>query len=429
MSKAFSLKKLFVSLFKLTALVQIFFAFFWLFGHLFTYSQELLSDNYIEAAKTLKVDDYMGILYAFLVRIFGHGTFLYIVQAFSVFLAVFLFCKSIPLQKNMCVWASLYVLTCPFVLQCTCLVLPHAFVLSVVFLMLSAWRLWKLKSLFVLNLLLGFLNPDCTFLSLMALLPICILSLVKKKKHALFFLLSVLAAFIITYEVNNFISVPYLYGNAEKSISLLILQRISLGHLNEASETISTYYGSDFYADMLSADKVPENLFRVFACNFEKAFGGEAAESLYTYLSKLSLAKGPGYYGRDIIKDFLLYFFTPFSAIFVCLNDISGTLIFAPLYSFGSGMNQTFTKLYILIHTFMAAVFILLMLVHLIKKTWIKKKGLRYKGMIFYFWFLMAVNAAYGALVCLRGYDYRNALFILTAFIMIPILHFEGDED
>ncbi len=427
MSKENGLKKLFLSLFKLTALVQTFFACFWLLRHLFTYSEEALSNNYIEAAKTLTVDDYMGILYALFVRVLGHGTLLYIVQAAAIFAAVYVFCKSIPLSKGICAWVSLFMLTSPFVLQCTCMVLPHAFLLADIFFMLASVRLWKLKTFFVLNLILGFLNPDYAYLSLIALIPLGVIYLIKKKRHALFFILSVVAAFVITYEVNGLISVPYLYGNAEKSLSLMALQRLSVGHLNEVADVILVYYGGDWYGDMLSADKVPENLFKVFAYNFEQTFGLDSAKSLYEYLAKLSLAKGPGFYAWDIIKDFLLYLFTPFSVAYLCLRNVSGTLIFNPLYSFCEGMNLNFAKIYILFHLIMLALMVILTFICLIRRTNVKKR-LPYMGLNIYIFWLMLINTLYATFICLRGYDYRNALFVMAAFILLPILNLEGDE-
>ncbi len=428
MSKENGLKKLFLSLFKLTALIQTFFACFWLSRHLFTYAEEALSNNYIEAAKTLTVDDYMGILYALFVRVLGHGTFLYIVQLVVIFASVYIFCKSVPLSKSLSAWVSLFILTSPFVLQCTCLVLPHAFVLADIFFMLAAVRLWKLKTFFVLDLILGFLNPDCTYLSLIALIPLCVAFLVKKKKHALFFFLSVIAAFLICLEVNSNISVVYAYGNAEKSLSILLLQRTTQGHLNESSDIALVNYEVDTYGDMLEADRIPENLFCAFGYNFENAVGAEGAKGLYRYLSKVSLSKGFGYYGRDIIKDFFLYLFTPFSVAYVCLKNVSGTLIFNPLYSFSQGMNVNFARIYILFHMIMPALTVILALVCLFKRIFIEKKRPAYLGLNIYICYLMIINTLYATFICLRGYDYRNALLILAAFVLIPVLNFEGED-
>ena len=428
MSKENGLKKLFLSLFKLTALIQTFFACFWLSRHLFIYAEEALSNNYIEAAKTLTVDDYMGILYALFVRVLGHGTFLYIVQLVVIFASVYIFCKSVPLSKSLSAWVSLFILTSPFVLQCTCLVLPHAFVLADIFFMLAALRLWKLKTFFVLDLVLGFLNPDCTYLSLIALIPLGIVFLVKKKKHALFFILSIIAAFLICCEVNSNISVVYAYGNAEKSLSILLLQRTTLGHICENSQIVYDCYGEDFYGDMLGADKIPEYLFCSFGYKFEQLAGAEKAQAMYEFIANRSISKGPGYYGRDIIKDFFLYLFTPFSVAFVCLKNVSGTLIFNPLYSFGQGMNLNFVKIYMLFHMVMSALLVILTLVCLIKRIFAARKRPAYLGLNIYICYLMIINTLYATFICLRGYDYRNALFILAAFVLLPVLNFEGEE-
>ena len=51
-----------------SAIVQLALGLFWLVKNLTVYNPDLMSESYIQASKSLVVDDYMGILYALFLR-------------------------------------------------------------------------------------------------------------------------------------------------------------------------------------------------------------------------------------------------------------------------------------------------------------------------------------------------------------------------
>ena len=94
------------------------FAAFWLFKNIGVYQSDYIAHTYIQAADSLVVDDSMGILYALIVRVLGHGAVLQIVQIVVGTLALWFFASSLFGKGAAGVLTGVVALTCA--LMCAC---------------------------------------------------------------------------------------------------------------------------------------------------------------------------------------------------------------------------------------------------------------------------------------------------------------------
>ena len=83
------LKDFFWILLKATAVIEVILGLIWIIFNITGFYEDSIAFNYIAASKTLVIDDYMGLGYAILVGIFGHGSVMYIFQLL-VLLIVFM---------------------------------------------------------------------------------------------------------------------------------------------------------------------------------------------------------------------------------------------------------------------------------------------------------------------------------------------------
>ena len=107
----------------LTAL-QVLMGVLWAAGNFGVYRPVFLSDDYLAAAKTLAVDDYMGILYALLAGL--PLILLELLQISAVAASTLFFCKTFGVPRVFAV----YMVSCPFVLKGCFEVSPRIFLMS-----------------------------------------------------------------------------------------------------------------------------------------------------------------------------------------------------------------------------------------------------------------------------------------------------------
>jgi len=415
MSKKTDSKLFFKYLFLIITAVQIVFAVIWLFLNIGGYREEYISGNYILAASSLVVDDYMGILYALVVRLLGHGVLLYVFQMLVVFAAALY----IPVDgKLMHLALALNVVTNPFILQGECTVRPEALLMAGMITLVTSLIRGENVGVVVSVALMALLNPDYSIVLIIIIVPVLIFRFLKKKKYTLNLSIGFAVAIVLVLIINHGVTDVYAYGNVEKSFNFLCMQRFAGKEVTLSSDIIETCYNVNLYNEMRQAEKVPEKLGLVFASEFENYAGKESAEEVYKVIYKNALAKGPRHYIPGMAEDFLYYLLPPVATGYIWLNNITGTLISNPIRLFTRESYSLFLT-YLMFGSFTAIVFMLSCLLLGIRRLCRKnaKKLVASLGLII---FSAVVLSAYGMFGCLRGFDYRNILFNVAVW---PVLY------
>ena len=201
-------------------------------------------------------------LYALVVRLFGHGALLQIVQILLVSAAVFFFSLSIFERKAGAVIALL-VVTNPLILQAETAVSPNALMLGcMLFAIACAVRFLQSRNwiwgMFGASLAAGFLNPDYAYVFFLAEAVFLLVTAIVRKKFNALFAAACIVAFLAPVIVNGAIRDDYAYGRVHRNVSFLCMQRVTWPRLFQFGE---------YYQD---SDKVPENLAIKFAYELER---------------------------------------------------------------------------------------------------------------------------------------------------------------
>ena len=319
--------------------VQAVFAAFWLFKNIGVLQSDYVAETYILAAESLKVDDSMGILYALLVRALGHGAVLKVFQILVGSASMFFFSLT-AFEKKPGIIISMLIALNPLVLQAETAVSPNALVVACALVAIaaivrvSAGKIW-IGVFFAATLAAGFLHPDYAYLFFaVSALYLIIASIVRRKFDVVLAIACVLA-FLIPALVNVGIRDDYAYGRVHRSTAFLALQRTAWPKMNEYAGFIGSFEeygighksGTDYVAVMREADKIPENLSMVFANKFEKTVGYEHAQTSYWQLAQYASGKGYSYWGKDTVRDEILYMFSPLSATVLYLKQKTDTSV------------------------------------------------------------------------------------------------------
>lgn len=391
----------------------------WLANNFGLYREEFMTNNYIKAAKDLVVDDNMGIGYALFVRLFGFGRVLYLAQMITVAVAAWyavaqsehlIFDGMISWEPKAWLVAA-YVVTNPLILQSICTVLPGALILASILFLIGGVRRNNLKVIFSSGIAMSVLNPDYIYVFSLAMVPVSIYLFVKKKKKGIALIWGAAFIFFVGAFLTERISNPYAYGGVKKDIPYLELQRIVCGSLSDNAELMTTYYHMDMYEDMRLADKVPEQLALTYCRKCELAFGKEKAEEIYDYLIEVTLQKGVGFYMKPIVKDMIYYAFTPYSVCGLYLTGGQDTGIANPLYYFME-KNMLLGKIYLFFGTISSLALLTVSIPKIVHK----------KANVIYGFYSIFVLTVYGTFIALRGFDYRNTLFIVVAWPLLGLL-------
>jgi|GEM_PF-2322904 len=402
------------------------FAAFWLFKNIGVLQNDYVAHTYILAADSLKVDDSMGILYALLVRVLGHGVLLQLFQILVLSSSVFFFALTAFEKKSGMIIALLTVLN-PVILQAETAVSPNALLLACIpaiiafVIKISADRRYC-PALAVTCLAACFLNPDYTYIIFVsAVIYTVIASLTRKKVQLLLIAIFVISTAVPAL-VNGYVNDDYAYGRVHRNISYLTLQRTAWPKLYEYAgfmpwlEETATGHESDkdYVSITMEADKLPENFAMVFAHELEEAVGPEAAKDIYRQLSQYATRKGFGYWGHEAVRDEILYLFSPASTALVYLKQRTDTSVQGALNLFLEKAPKL-SKIYFLFSLTTGFLFTLMYIVKFIGERFIGKKE---TGMSLTFALLgiIVLISLYATFVCVRQYDYRNVLFMVIGW-------------
>ena len=406
--------------------IQTVFAAFWLFKNIGVLQADYVSHTYILAAESLKVDDSMGILYALIVRALGHGALLQIVQMIVLSASIFFFSLT-AFEKRPAVTIALLSVTNPLILQAEMAVSPNALVvacalLAVAFTLKASASKWWLCGLFAVSVAAGFLNPDYAFLFFIAGAVYLLIKSIMSRKFLILLAVVCVAGFVIPVLTNDLIRDNYAYGRVHRSIPFLTAQRTVWPEMSIQIGTVikCTYEAGidpdnyDFDLMLRETDKIPEKMAMEFGYKYEHIVGVSEAQKAYRALTKAALNKGVRYWGKSVLRDGLLYFFTPVTPAVAYLKQRSDTSVPRGLDYLFNGSAARY-KIYFVFSSCAGFLFTLMYVVKGLGERAIGKKEAG-ASLGFFLLGLVVLVSLYATLVCVREYDYRNVLFVIVAW-------------
>ena len=404
--------------------VEAVFAAFWLFKNIGVYQSDYIAHTYIQAADSLVVDDSMGILYALIVRVLGHGALLQVTQIVVGTLALLFFATSL-FGKGAAVVLTGVVALNPMILQAETAVSPNALVLSCVLVAIGAAVRSKSNAkwyvgLFVSALLAGFLNPDYAYLFAIVGVVFFVVRCIVRKKFEIVLLTLVMVAAVVPAVTNHFISDVKAYGRVGRTPAFLMMQRVVWPHMfdySELADSWEAYYkgetGANYGYTMIDTSRIPENLAMSFAYAFENSIGSENAQGFYKTTVEYSLGKGFGFWARDIISDEVLYILAPASATYAYVTRMTDTSVVNGLYYMFKASPEI-SKVYFVFSSMALAVLIALYIIACIVKT--RSKETKKVTTAVSLLLIILLFSLYATLICVREFDYRNVLFMVVGW-------------
>ncbi len=382
----------------------------WIVKNIAVFNGDFMARNYIAAADTLVVDEYMGILYAVVIRLLGHGWILYLVQfALVAFFAWFMGG----------VWCLGLVVTNPFVLQSCFSCLPEALILACFFAIVGIirkGRKWS-DSVWVVipQVFMGLLNPDYVWLCALIMVGVVIYKLLGRQRSGLALLAVTVFSITVSLGVNDIVSVPGSYGRAHKSVQFLLMQRLNWPDIQNEYIDLEQYYGLDFSSEGIDASRTAEKLSTVWGYNIVKSMGEEAADDYYAYMSERALKHGFRAVAAPIIKDEIGYFFAPVNCLFLeTIGDSSPAFVKNRFLLVRE--DYGLFSLWVIFSLLISSAFGITGVFRALK--WCKKE------LAVFLWIAFCVSI-YATLICVRGFDYRNVLFIMAGW---PLLILSGEK-
>ncbi len=404
--------------------VEAVFAAFWLFKNIGVCQSDYIAYTYIQAADSLVVDDSMGILYALIVRVLGHGAVLQIVQIVVGTLALWFFTTSL-FGKGAVVALTGVIALNPMILQAETAVSPNALVLSCVLVAIGSTVKSKSNAkwyagLFVSAFLAGFLNPDYAYLFAIGSVVFFVVRCIARKKFEIVLLALVLVATVVPAVTNHFISDDKAYGRVGRTPAFLMMQRVVWPHMFDYSELANSweaYYKGetdiDYGYTMIDTARIPENLAMLFAYAFEESIGKENAQDFYETAVAYSLGKGFGFWARDVISDEVLYLLAPASASYAYVTRMTDTSVVNGLY-YMFRVSPEISKVYFVFSSMALTVLIVLYIIACIIKA--RQKESKTVSTTVSLLLIILLLSLYATLICVREFDYRNVLFMVVGW-------------
>lgn len=403
------------------SLVQGMLAIIWMGCNLGVYIPETLSENYLSAASTFVVDDYMGILYALFLAPFVAGikniTVLHavvsLVQVALVVAAVYYAVHELwgeNLEKVDCLVLSVLVVSIPGVLHACFSFIPNALLFALLLIIFSStFALISRKSVKsgMISIItcgtVSLLAPDYSVLIAIVMLPLLIYLLIKKDTTALFLEGGAVVVLILMGLLGHGLCTPESFGRVERSVLLYIHQRTSWPFISELKD----YYrnlGVDNDLGITNAVNMYERFFEDYSLTPAKELGYSAMVPIYKQLIAEMWAMRPLYFAWEMVKDIIFNMFAPISVIVVVIKNISDTLI--PMIASNFMMVAPGISGLLLYGFEGSCVGIVTFGLLSYRKDDKIKWGM---GVIAIF--IMLVISVYYSVFWFRGFDYRNTLF------------------
>ena len=342
------------------AAIQTIIAIVWLSGNLTFFKPDVLSNNYIEASKTLVVDDWMGILYAFIAKLSFCLPLLYILQIACVLVSAIYACICFDISWSF----ALFVTSAPFLLQ-SCLEVRPAAIFTALTIVMAA----TIKKLFetekigyaitvaVTYLAMGLLEPSFVTYGFLCLLIPTVLYYFKKKKNAMPFLLMILAAFGAGFVVRMLVSVPMAYGRCESSFGLLLMQRVVWPKIGEFIFFMPDNIEPYVFAEAGVADRLPETILTEFAPKIKEIVGAQGAEDFFFGYTVDALKVSFKSIAFRLFSQYSYYAFMPLSVLAIYLFNLKDTYVPKNIMSW-IGETPEIPRIFILVFVFALVFFV-----------------------------------------------------------------------
>lgn len=420
--------------------IQFILGIIWLATNVTVYETNIISENYIQASKSLVVDDYMGILYALFLRSFSFAlrengigvSLVYLLQLLfvcsSVFLTVTALCEDkLSLQKKIII--SLFITFNPVVLQICCQIDRTALVVfsSLIFLS-GAYSCLKGRNrintiyLFVSSVSLVFLNVEISYFFVIAIL-ICFIVKIKDDKKTATVLLLVSLVMIACVVINSAIVVPYAYQRGQRSFGAVLLQRFAWPNMRDFNGYINLTYGVILENESLEACRSMEGLYSKYMYAFEMKVGYTNATECYKYWAATAFRIDTKNQILLIVRDMGLNMIGVFAIPVIYFAGLSYTLLSNTLSSFTCSWYKGASAFFVFNISFLMMI-TLLFLIKFVKDKKLKKD-----------YHLLALvvgidvlNSLYNTIFAYRGYDYRNVVFPLCVYYVFVLSYLMSDR-
>lgn len=388
--------------------IQTVFSIVWIVGNINGFQNEYISVDYVNAANTLVVDDYMGILYALIIRIVGHGPVLFFLQLLAVGASAFCI-KGLR--------AALITVTNPVVLLVSFTVSPIAFVTSCVLfalsLSVSEYKRRHLILYFADVLFIGLLSKEGAVFLVILLL---ILNAKKiKGKMFISFAAIILSASIVTWTIGGLISQKLSYDRVEKSFETVIAQRVVLPEIVGEGEG-GAAEENGLMLELEMARRIPDTFISNYLYKYMLINGEKLTKEYCTVMTRLTIQHGAGYCLKPIAADMLRNMFPNIGIITTALcgkNDPT----FAVLFTHVIDRKPNLFRIYFFFSMLSGAILGLFGLM-----LNIKKMNTCAKAIIL----LLVLYTVYITIFNQPGFDFRNSCIAITCW---PLLIFKTDKE
>ncbi|MBP5152803.1 MAG: hypothetical protein ILP13_07830 [Lachnospiraceae bacterium] len=310
----------------LTAL-QILFGVLWAVSNAGVYRPVFLSGDYLAAARTFVVDEYMGFLYALLAGL--PLILLEVLQIAAVVAAGIFFCRTFGVSY---VFAG-YIVSCPFVLNACFEISPGILLLSLLLVTLCFIRKCgsgKLRYPILVGVMLltaGLLEPFALVYGALGLITTALVFLFKKKKGSVTLLCCVLAALAVGLISEKAICRPGAYGRVEASFEYLVFQRVTW----PKTDDFGFFLPDDLEQELMEKNKesnlVPERMLKGLGPVWNSFLGESAGKREYLSYSLTVLKSGTKERILSLAAHFAMILFMPVSFFYVLAFGARDTVV------------------------------------------------------------------------------------------------------
>jgi len=412
-------------------IVQAALALIWMGGNIAVFYTEKLSLNYIEAAKTMVVDDYMGILYALflspIVFVTSNTAIIHAVVSFAqtiLVLGSFLYLNSVlfkyRLGRRDRIVLSVFATTIPFVVQAECTVLPNALGLCLFVLFFANIhnlyndpKIADFVLLLALCALITLLFADYYVVAVLMLVPVIGYMLINRKLTALLYTGSAVLVLTIMLFVSHGICTPESYGRVERSFLIYLNQRITMPHLGDGAGIIKEYCGLDNNDFFKAAINIPEKYFEDYLMTVKEACGGTIPSELLVSLMEKSILQRTRSVFMAIVKDIAFGALPVFSVIYIYLRHTTETVMSINIIRFLRELPTVSKAFLVLFETG----FIMAGVIAFVDKLRQPEEIVEVKPeqvSLHYMIYVIIVFSVYFAFFSFYGFDYRNVLFAIS---------------
>ncbi len=415
--------------FALVTVIQTVLAIGWIAGNVSAYRASVISDNYISAAETYVVDDYMGILYALIIRALGHSTLLYFFQLLLCFISMWVLLGF--LKKNgdtrvdilRRVLLTVFFVTCAPVLDACFYVRPEAVALASLLLMSSFLigyyrdnKSYMLPLAIIMFAVLGILKPDYVYVAFVVLLPFAVCLAVKKRKLAIPEIVCYIGIALLCFLLNKTLCTSGAYSRATRTPGLIFTECVAADTIDK-SEWVMAYNGLDFSTEFSEAIGSPECFNSVLMHKFEENYSSEQMKELYGIFISDAFKRKPGVIVKTLVRNMSGYLLPGLMAPTEYLKRSENVILATRLDNFVLN-NSKWAVTYI---TFGYSANLLLVLLGFIEIGLKLKFDVRSKSLNYCFAaviYIMLVTALYATVFTAGGFDYLNSLFNAS----VPVL-------